>query len=280
MMGKAFNETIRYIESVLDAEIDERRIAQLSSYSYAMFSRLFPILTNMTLSEYIRLRKLTKAAAEICESRQKIIDIAMKYDYESADSFTSAFKSFHQVTPTEVRSGKAYRVVAPIQLMLSVKGGRHMDTKIQRKSGFAVAGVKLENIDSTSCPRAWKLLYDRFSHEQLAALGKGQCYGMCYDVENQNKINYMAGYDVADIAKARQLGLDVVEIKPADYAILSLKGPVPDCIHEGWSYAMEVFLPEQGYVHAGTPDFEVYGAGDMSAKDYTMELWIPIAAAK
>ena len=125
-MIKAFNETIRYIESKLDGEIDEDRVADLSSYSYAMFSRLFSILTNMTLSEYIRLRRLTKAAMEIRETSTKIIDIAMKYGYESPDSFTNAFKSFHHVTPTEVRSGEAYRVVSPIQLTLSIKGRKNM----------------------------------------------------------------------------------------------------------------------------------------------------------
>lgn len=276
-MIKAFNETIRYIESELDGEIDESRVAVLSSYSYAMFSRLFSILTNMTLSEYIRLRKLTKAAMEINETNEKIIDIAMKYGYESPDSFTNAFKSFHHVTPTEVRNGEAYRVVSPIQLTLSVKGGKHMDVKIQKKDGFAVAGVKLGNIESSSCPVVWDQLYKKYDHETLSRLGNGQLYGMCFDVEKPNKINYMACYHVNDVSRAREMGLEVKEIKAAEYAILSLKGPVPTCIHEGWKYAMEVFLPEQGYMHAGTPDFEVYSEGDMYSPDYKMELWIPFA---
>ncbi|HEM3617801.1 TPA: AraC family transcriptional regulator, partial [Streptococcus suis] len=104
-----------------------------------------------------------------------------------------------------------------------------------------------------------------------------QSYGMCFDVENPNKINYMACYHVSDIAKAREMGLEVKEIREAEYAILSLKGSVPTCIHEGWKYAMEVFLPEQGYMHAGTPDFEVYSEGDMYSPDYKMELWIPLS---
>lgn len=276
-MIKAFNETIRYIESELDGEIDEGRVAVLSSYSYAMFSRLFSVLTNMTLSEYIRLRKLTKAAVEINETGAKIIDIAMKYGYESPDSFTNAFKSFHHVTPTEVRNGEAYRVVSPIQLTLSVKGGKHMDVKIQKKQGFAVAGVKLDNIESSSCPAVWDQLYEKYDRDTLSRLGSGQSYGMCFDVENPSRINYMACYHVGDISKAREMGLEVREIKEAEYAILSLKGPVPSCIHKGWKYAMEVFLPEQGYMHAGTPDFEVYSEGDMYSPDYKMELWIPLS---
>ena len=276
-MIRAFNETIRYIESVLGGEIDESRVTCLSSYSYAMFSRLFSILTNMTLSEYIRLRKLTKAAVEIKETSGKIIDIAMKYGYESSNSFTNAFKNFHRVTPTQVRNGEAYRVVSPIQLTLSIRGGKSMDVKIQKKSGFAVAGVKLENIDSASCPAVWDQLFAKWSHETLSRLGNGQSYGMCFDMKNGNKINYMACYHVNDIPKAREMGLEVVEIKEAEYAVLSLEGAIPDCIHEGWKYAMEVFLPEQGYMHAGTPDFEVYFKGDMYSPGYTMELWIPIA---
>lgn len=91
---KSFNDTIRYIENVLDDEIDEAEITRLSTYSYAMFSRLFSILTNMTLSEYMRLRKLSKAAIEIRSSDIKIIDVAIKYGYESSDAFTGSVAKF------------------------------------------------------------------------------------------------------------------------------------------------------------------------------------------
>lgn len=276
-MIKAFNETIRYIESELDGEIDESRVAMLSGYSFAMFSRLFSILTNKTLSEYIRLRKLTKAAVEINETSARIIDIAMKYGYESPDSFTKAFKNFHHITPTEVRSGEAYRVVSPVQLTLSVKGGKNMDVKIQKKHRFTVAGIKRDNIEPSSCPEVWDQLYEKYDRDTLSRLGDGQSYGMCFDVENPSRINYMACYHVNDVSGAMEMGLELMAIEEAEYAVLSLKGPVPDCIHEGWKYAMEVFLPEQGYMHAGTPDFEVYSEGDMYSPDYQMELWIPLS---
>lgn len=87
-----FNETINYIESVLDSEIDEDKITHLSTYSYPIFSRLFSILTDTTLSEYIRSRRLTEAAVLLRDTNIKVIDIAMKYGYESSDSFGTAFK--------------------------------------------------------------------------------------------------------------------------------------------------------------------------------------------
>ena len=275
-MMQSFNKTIQYIESALDDEIDEKKIAHLATYSYAMFSRIFSILTNMTLSEYIRLRRLSKAAIEIRESTTRVIDIAMKYGYESSDSFTNAFKNFHEATPSDVRRGMAYKVVSPIHLAISVSGGKHMEVKIQRRDCINLVGVKLENIDSILCTDAWDQLYSRYDHEKLASLGTGQSYGVCFAMEHSNKINYMAAYDVKDIDKAERLGLDSLQVEPAEYAILQLKGRVPESIQEGWKYAVEVFLPEEGYKHSGKPDFEVYLEGDMNRDDYEMELWIPI----
>ena len=89
----------------------------------------------------------------------------------------------------------------------------------------------------------------------------------------------MACYIVNDVDKARSMGLDVLEVDEAEYAVVELTGSVPDCIHTGWKYAMEVFFPEHGYVHSGKPDFEYYYEGDMHSPDYKMELWIPITKA-
>lgn len=275
-MMQSFNKTIRYIESTLDSDLDEKKIAHLSTYSYAMFSRLFSILTNMTLSEYIRLRRLTKAAIEIRESNKRIIEIAMKYGYESSDSFTNAFKNFHGATPSEVRRGKAYKVVSPIHLAISVIGGKQMDVKVQRREHINLVGVKLENIDSIFCSDAWDKLYSIYEHEKLASFGNGQSYGVCFAMEHSNKINYMAAYDAKDLDLAERLGLDILQVEAAEYAILKLNGRVPESIQEGWRYAIEVFLPEEGYKHSGKPDFEVYKEGDMNRDDYEMELWIPI----
>ena len=118
---KLFNDTVNYIETVLDGEIDEKKISSLSGYSYPMFSRLFSMLTETTLSEYIRSRRLTEAAIDLRDTDEKIIDIAMKYGYESPDAFGAAFKKFHGFTPSEVKYGKPFKLVSKIWLALSVK---------------------------------------------------------------------------------------------------------------------------------------------------------------
>ena len=276
---KSFNNTIDYLETVLDDEIDEKKVTQLSGYSYSMFSRLFSILTETTLSEYLRSRRLTEAAVILRNKDEKIIDVAFKFGYESSDSFGTAFKNFHGFTPSEVRNGKPFKLVSRVQLALSVRGGRSMNITIQKKQAFTVAGVNEQSINSSLCPSVWDKLYEKYSHDELASLGNGQSVGVCHDVENSSTINYMAGYIVNDVDKARSMGLDILEVDEAEYAVVELTGSVPDCIHTGWKYAMEVFFPEHGYIHSGKPDFEYYHEGDMHSKDYKMELWIPITKA-
>ena len=273
---KSFNSTIDYLETVLDDKIDEKKVTQLSGYSYSMFSRLFSILIEMTLSEYLRSRRLTEAAVILRNTNEKIIDIAFRFGYESSDSFGTAFKNFHGFTPSEVRNGKLFKLVSRVQLALSVRGGRSMNITIQKKKAFTVAGLNEQSINSSLCPSVWDKLYEKYSYDELASLGSGEIVGVCHDVENPNTINYMAAYIVNDVNKARNMGLEVLEVEETEYAVVELIGTVPECIHNGWKYAMEVFFPEHGYVHSGKPDFEYYYEGDMNSKDYKMELWIPI----
>jgi hypothetical protein len=276
---KLFNDTVNYIETVLDGEIDEKKISSLSGYSYPMFSRLFSMLTEITLSEYIRTRRLTEAAIDLRDTDEKIIDIAMKYGYESPDAFGAAFKKFHGFTPSEVKEGKPFKLVSRIRLALSVKGGRSMDIKIEKKQAFKVAGYNEQDINSSLCPNVWDKLYGKYSHEELAGLGKGESVGVCHDVGSPDRINYMAGYITTDIEKAKDMGLEVLEVDEAEYAVVNLTGKVPECIHAGWKYLMEVFFPEHGYIHSGKPDVEYYFKGDMHSPDYKMELWVPVVKA-
>ena len=276
---KSFNNTIDYIETVLDDEIDEKKIAYLSGYSYPMFSRLFSILTETTLSEYIRSRRLTEAAVLLRDTDKKIIDIAIMFGYESSDSFGTAFKNFHGAAPSGVRNGKPFKLFSRVQLALSVKGGRSMNITIQKKAAFTAAGINRQGINSALCPEVWDKLYSKYSSDELSKLGEGQSIGICQDVKNPDTINYMAAYIVTDINKAKEMGLDLLEVKEAEYAVVELTGSIPECIHNGWKYVMEVFFPEHGYIHSGSPDFEYYYEGDMHSKDYKMELWIPIVKA-
>jgi len=100
---KRMNSVLDYIENNLDGEIDDSKIAMLSASSKGMFQRIFAVITDMTLSEYIRKRKLTQAAFDIQNTDEKIIDIAVKYGYNTANNFSTAFRNFHGITPSDAR---------------------------------------------------------------------------------------------------------------------------------------------------------------------------------
>ena len=277
-MMNSFNRTMDYIESELDGTIDEKEIARLSHYSFALFSRLFSILTGYTLSEYIRLRKLSRAAADLRNTNKRIIDVALSYGYESPDSFAAAFKKFHNVSPSQVKRGKEFQSFSPLRLSLTLTGGQTMKVKIERKQSFTVAGIGGIAGAPEDFPALWEKLFSKAPYEVLAQLGNGQSFGICTEVSDYNTFTYTAAYDVdtEHREQAKKLGLSLLEVPEAEYTVVTLNGPVPDCIHTGWRYVMETFFPEHGYRHAGSPDFEVYAEGDMYSPSYSMELWVPI----
>jgi AraC-like DNA-binding protein len=133
---KRMNSVLSYIEDNLDGEISENKIAELSVSPKGMFQRIFAALTDITLSEYIRKRRLTQAAFDIQNTKntnEKIIDIAVKYGYNSTNAFSSAFKKFHGATPSDARkSDIELQSFYPLsfKITLSIKGGSDMQYRM------------------------------------------------------------------------------------------------------------------------------------------------------
>jgi AraC family transcriptional regulator len=111
--------------------------------------RVFSIVTDIPLSEYIRRRRLTLAAFELQHSSVKIIDLALKYGYESPEAFARAFNSVHGTNPSSARDkGVQLKAYPRITFLLTVKGDTPMDYRIENKAAFQVYG--LEGIFSTA----------------------------------------------------------------------------------------------------------------------------------
>ena len=138
--------------------------------------------------------------------------------------FSAAFKKFHGATPSEVRNGKPYRVFPRLQLSLKLQEERTWISRFKRNLHLPWQASYWKHIDNSQCPSAWEQLYANHSFESLESLGSGQSFGVCSDVKEGEIINYMAAYDVADKAKAEELGLSIKEIAEAEYAIVPVKG--------------------------------------------------------
>ncbi|ASA20423.1 AraC family transcriptional regulator [Paenibacillus donghaensis] len=136
------NRALDYIESRLDSVIDNREAAQLALCSVYYFQKMFSILMDIPLAEYIRRRRLTLAAFDIQHSQTKIIDIALKYGYDSPEAFARAFHVLHGVTPTSARGeGVSLKAYPRLSFQISIRGAVAMDYRIINKSLFSVYGI-------------------------------------------------------------------------------------------------------------------------------------------
>lgn len=151
-----------------------------------------------------------------------------------------------------------------------------MNVRFETKKAFNIAGLVADHAQDEDLPRLWDQLFEQVPAEKLALLGSGESFGTCYNYQAvPHDFSYIAGYDVRLPEEARALGLEVLSVPEAEYAIVTLTGPVPTNIHQGWAFLMNEYFPAHGLRHAGTPDHEYYLDGDMNAPGYTMELWVP-----
>ena len=136
-------KAIDYIEANLTEEIDYERVAAESFSSSYHFQRVFSILCGYTLGEYIRLRRLTLAGAELANGKEKVIDIALKYGYDSPDSFAKAFQKFHGITPSQARAdGSMLKSFSRLSIKISLEGGSIMNYRIEEKGEMILTGYK------------------------------------------------------------------------------------------------------------------------------------------
>ena len=128
---KEMQNAIRFIEDRLLTQLDIEVIAKNANSSSANFQRIFSIVTGMTVGEYIRARRLSLAAQELLISQEKVLDIALRFGYETAESFTKAFSRFHNATPSDiVRRKSNASFFAPISINVNIRGGFNMSRKI------------------------------------------------------------------------------------------------------------------------------------------------------
>lgn len=136
-------KAIDYIEANLTEEIDYEKVAAESFSSSYHFQRVFSILCGYTLGEYIRLRRLSLAGVELANGKDKVIDIALKYGYDSPDSFAKAFQKFHGITPSQARAdGNMLKSFSRLSIKISLEGGSVMNYRIEEKDEIILTGYK------------------------------------------------------------------------------------------------------------------------------------------
>lgn len=139
---KHLNAAMDYIESNLCAELDIDQAARLACVTTDSFLRFFSYMTGMTLNEYIRRRRLTLAASDLKHTNVRVIEIALKYGYDSADSFSRAFSKQHGITPSAYRKlGGSLKVYPPASFQIVIKGAKEMNFRLIELPETRVYGI-------------------------------------------------------------------------------------------------------------------------------------------
>ena len=173
------NEALDYIEANLDGEIDVGLAAKKALCSSFHFQRMFTYIAGQTLGEYIRRRRMTLAAFELGNSDVKVVDLALKYGYDSPTAFTRAFHAIHGVTPKAAREkGNVLSAYPRLTFILSVKGEYAMNYKIEHNKGFRIVGaVTREHMTMEDCmekvPQFWKRTHEAGLLPKIWALMDG-----------------------------------------------------------------------------------------------------------
>ncbi|MBO4637212.1 MAG: AraC family transcriptional regulator [Clostridiales bacterium] len=288
----AMQQAISYMEEHLLDQINYEDVAKHVHTSSYEFHRAFSFLTGMTANTYIRNRRLSLAGRELRQSDARITDIALKYGYETPESFTKAFTRFHGIAPRLAREDSAKLVLFnPLTIRLTVQGGKNMDYKIvqteQKKFIALVRSFNNEIINDDDNHEIADFWAEVNENKMLGPIwmlredGKRDLYGLCTPTTGgPGTFDYGIGiivdedtapYDQKELEKA---GFKIWDVTPGTYVVFDCKGKNGDCITETWSMFYKEFLPQMGYEAAEQTDYELYF--DREREDVFCELWIPI----
>lgn len=276
-------DAIDYMERHMEDQLDMEEVAKTAYSSSFHFQRMFHMLTGMTVAEYMRKRKLTLAAQELAMSSDaRVLDVALKYGYDSPESFAKAFRRVHGITPSAAREAGANLKAYPrISFHVSLKGDKDMDYRIVERKEYEVIGklIKVSSKDGENLrriPEFWRECYADGTIDRLCSIGAGNAVlGICMDMEyEKEQMSYMIA--VESNGSFADSSLTTRTIPAANWAVFTSVGPMPGAIQKVWERIYQEWLPATGYEHAEAPELEVYPEGDTSAPDYRCEVWIPV----
>lgn len=274
-----FTDVIEYIENNLENDISYDELAAMVGYSVYHLQRLFLLIAGVSLAEYIRNRRLAKAAEDLMSVDAKVIDIALKYGYSSPTSFNRAFKAMHGLPPSDVKDGDAMiKAFPPLSFDLAVRGAGAMDYRVEQHGAFRIVGKKLETtIENGECynrvPAFWAELVESGGPGEILALMDAPPFGLLgvsdYDpAAETSSFNYFIAVSSDKPAPA---GMAEHKVPAATWAIFP-HPPQADPA-EMQDYQKRIvfeWLPASGYEFGRGPDVELY------YDDGRVETWVPV----
>lgn len=275
------NDALAYIENHLDGTLDIDEVARIAACSAYQLRRMFPYLAGITLSEYIRCRAMTRAAQDLLAAHEKVIDVALRYGYESPTAFSKAFRRVHGMSPSDARLPGVKVTLHPrLMFALSVKGEEPMDYRIIEQPAFRVVGIPSTNGKwdmedaGAKATEYWeelgadvhKVVNLMDGSKPAGLLGVQFCKDGDFDC-------YMA---CVATSQPCPNGMEERMVESAAYAVFECKGAMPDAMTDLWHRILTEWLPSSGYEWESKTDVERYLTPNMVSSDSRSEVWLPV----
>ncbi|QGQ20523.1 helix-turn-helix domain-containing protein [Cellulomonas sp. JZ18] len=284
------NRLVDLVEESLTEDLDVTRLAASVGTTEHHLRRMFSSLAGMPLSEYVRRRRMTVAAADVVSGSQDLLTIAVRHGYGSAEAFGRAFQAVHGVTPGEARrDGGPFRTQPRLRFRLTVEGEHPMDVRIVSRPAFRLAGhaarVPLRHEGVNPAIQEHVAALAPQEHVRLKALGDAEPHGLLAvstdldpDRREGTPLTYLHGVAVSDAVEVPG-DLDVIPVAAGSWAVFRAAGPYPQTLQTVWAATATEWFPSNPWRLRPGPEVVAVleRADDFSTA--TVELWLPVEPA-
>jgi len=289
-MISALNRFVDLVESRLTGDLDVRDAARALGTSEHHLRRMFSSLAGMPLSEYVRRRRMTVAAAEVVRGEGDLLAIAVRYGYGSTEAFGRAFRAVHGAGPGDVRrDGGPLRAQPQLRFRLTVEGTERLDTRIADRPAFRLVGhaARVPLVHHGINPHIQRHIsaLPAAEHARLKALSNTAPAGLLGvsddldpDRAEGGELTFLHGVAVA-AGTAAPGGLDTIEVPAGRWVVVRTTGPHPRSLQRSWAATATEWFPANPWRLRPGPEIVALleAAADLSTA--TCELWLPVEPA-
>lgn len=284
-MLNELDHVIDYIEERLTDDLSLEEISEYARVSDYHFRKIFFFISGLTLSEYIKNRRLSEASMDLLHG-EKVTDVAFKYGYQSIDGFTRAFKKWSGFLPSEVTKKGISKTFPKLSFVITVKGGINMEFRIEEKPAFNLVGVskrvpmQFEGVNNEIVKLAESITDEQ--KEEMHSFQNMEPYEIVnasYEADanflkEEGDLTHLIGV----ITTENQVS-DLLEKVPVDaytWAVFPNEGPFPSTLQETMAKVYSEWLPSSNYEVINAPAFS-FTKMDKDKKDFAYsEVWIPV----
>ncbi|RJQ75167.1 AraC family transcriptional regulator [Pseudonocardiaceae bacterium YIM PH 21723] len=281
-MISALNRLVDLVEERLTEDLDIDGLAREFGTTGYHLRRMFSSLAGMPLSEYVRRRRMTVAAAEVVRGQDDLLGIAVRHGYGSTEAFGRAFRAVHGAGPGDVRrDGGPLRTQPQLRFRLSVEGSIPMDTRIVDRPAFRLAGhaARVPLIHRGVNPHIQRHItaLPQQEHARLKALGDADPAGLLQvsDDLTEDELTYLHGVAITGGTPVPE-DLDAIEVAAGRWAVFRTAGPHPETLQTMWAATATDWFPSNPWRLRPGPSIVAIleHAADFSSA--TCELWLPV----